>query len=462
MRKIYTLLFISSITLASRAQWKGFQPVHTYPVTNVANLVHTNDITGDGIPDLTALYSADNNNWSILKGNGWGQFTALPAQQKEDNYQLSDIADLNGDGHPDMVISSYWNNGFTIWWGSGGGQLAKGPYMYTGVHGRAVKCVDINKDGFMDIVSTTSGSGRTIHLHVFIGKGDGTFEPKQTYASVLDTCKELFITDQNNDGRWDVVSSSSFPWLVVFVQQADGSFTPAYHPTFQAARPAIADVNNDGKEDLVLLYASFDNTPGSDSLIIKLNSGADYLTPSIRVQAFEDKKIRPYQVRTADMNKDGWVDLLFNHTNGDGEPTDTLYYMLGKGNAQFEDPVAIKMPAPVAYMALADVNADQWIDLVVSGTNKTINVSLNGKTATDNEEKPVQVYPNPATTRFYVKAPFKTAHTLRLYNAAGQLVKEQTVASTAAAVYTYGLLPGVYYLQIKGKEVTSQQAVWLR
>ena len=461
MRKIYTLLFLF-ITLASSAQWNGFQPVRTYSVADVANLIHTKDITGDGVPDLAALYSAHNTNWEILQGNGAGHFTPLLSQQKEDNYQLSDIADLNRDGHPDMVISSYWNNGFTIWWGVGGGQLTKGPYMHTGTHGRAVKCVDINKDGIMDIVSTTSGSGRTIHLHVFIGRGDGTFQPKQTFASVLDTCKELFITDQNNDGRWDVAVSSSFPWIVIFIQQAEGTFVPTYHPTFQAARPAIADVNNDGKEDLVLLYASFDNVPGSDSLIIKLNNGSDYHSLSIRVQAFENSKIRPYQVRAADINKDGNADLLFNHTDMDGEPTDTLYYMLGKGNAQFDNPVALKMPDKVAYIALADVNADQWVDLIVSCANKTINVGLNHKATAEYEEKPVQVYPNPAVTLFYVKAPIKAAHALRLYNAAGQLVKEETTASTVTPIYTYGLLPGIYYLQVRGKEVNSRQAIWVR
>lgn len=171
-----------------------------------------------------------------------------------------------------------------------------------------------------------------------------------------------------------------------------------------------------------MLYASFDNTPGSDSLIIKLNNGIDYQSPSIRVPAFESKQLRPYQVRAADINKDGSVDLLFNHTDMDGMPTDTLYYMLGSGHAQFDDPVARKMPDKVAFIALADVNADQWADLVVSCTNRTINVSLNHPVRSEYEEKLIQVYPNPVTTLFYIKAPLKTAHTVRVYNAAGQLI----------------------------------------
>ncbi|HYH14009.1 MAG TPA: T9SS type A sorting domain-containing protein, partial [Flavisolibacter sp.] len=175
-----------------------------------------------------------------------------------------------------------------------------------------------------------------------------------------------------------------------------------------------------------------------------------------------NKEIRPYLVQAADVNKDGNTDLLFNHTNMDGESTDTLYYMLGKGNAQFDAPVALKMPDKVVFIVLTDVNADQWVDLVVSCANKTINVSLNHKAITEFEEKPVQVYPNPATSVLYIKAPFKSVHTLRLYTTAGQMVKEQRSTSLTSLVYTHGLLPGIYYLQIKGKEVNHQQAIWLR
>ncbi|ANE51249.1 FG-GAP-like repeat-containing protein [Flavisolibacter tropicus] len=459
MRKIVTLLIILSNTFPCLAQWKGFAPVQTYNVADVANLIHTKDFTGDGQSDLTVLYNAGQSQWGVMKGEGQGKFSGISHQAKEDNYFLSDIADFNRDGFPDMVISSYWNNGFTIWFGQSSGQLTKGPYMYTGTHGRAVKCVDINKDGIMDILSTTSGSGRTISLHVFIGKGDGSFETKRTYPSVLDTCKDIFITDQNGDGRWDVVVSSSFPWLLIFVQQANGDFVPTYHPTFQMARPALADVNNDGKEDLILLYASFDNMPGSDSLIIKLNNGTDYLSPSIRVPSFENRMIRPYYLRTADLNHDGFTDLVFNHTDMDGMPNDTLFFMLGKGHAQFEEPVAMKVPANVAYLILADINKDGWEDLIVSCANKTINVYINQWVPAEGEEKQVQVFPNPAASYFYVKAAFKTAHQLRIYNAAGLLVGQQSLKSATTSVYTQGLANGIYFIEITGKEVNSRQSI---
>lgn len=120
---------------------------------------------------------------------------------------------------------------------------------------------------------------------------------------------------------------------------------------------------------------------------------------------------------------------------------------------QFGHPALVKMPAKVAIGALAGVSGDQWIYLIVS---------LNHQAPAETEEKPVQVYPNPASALFYVKVPFKTAHALRRYNAACQLVREQTVASSGTAVYTHGLLPGIYYLQVKGKELNGRQVVWPR
>src|SRR5687768_7256784 len=114
MKKIVTLLIVLGYTLTGLSQWRGFSIFQTYTVSDVANLIHTKDFTGDGKPDLTALYNAGQTSWGILKGMGEGRFTGISHQAKEDNYFLSDIADFNRDGYPDMVISSYWNNGFTL------------------------------------------------------------------------------------------------------------------------------------------------------------------------------------------------------------------------------------------------------------------------------------------------------------------------------------------------------------
>ena len=459
MRKIITLLLFVSASLWPRAQWAGLQPFVSYSAGDDVRLFHTKDLSGDAVPDLTVLYHAGHPSMGLLSGRGDGSFTTLQVKAKDDNYFLSDIADLNGDGHPDMVISSYWHNGFAIYWGQGGGRLQAGPFLPTGVHGRAVTCVDINKDGKMDIVSTTSGSGRTIALHVFLGRGDGSFEEKRSFPSVLDTSKDIIITDKNGDGLPDVVVTSSFPWFVLFKQAPDGSFTPQYYPTWTPARVALADMNSDGREDLLLLYASFDNLPGSDSLVVRFNEGGDAFSESVRVESFGVHKLRPSHLLVADLNRDGHKDLVLNHHDLDGEPTDTVAYLMGSGGAQFAAPQWVVAPSPVLYTKLADMNSDGWEDLLVSGAGGTVSIALNKGGRIGEEQQRLLVYPNPAKEGIYVASGLKSGYTLRLYNAAGQLVRQEVVRAHSRYLSTRGLQSGLYYVEVRAGGHKSVQAV---
>lgn len=462
MRKMFTLLLCGLLSLGALAQWEGFSPFVSYAAGDDVRLFHTDDLTGDALPDLTVLYTAGHTTMGLLAGQGDGSLAAVQTRAKEDNYFLSDIADLNRDGHPDLVISSYWANGFKIFWGEGGGQLREGPFLPTGVHGRAVKCADLNRDGFVDIVSATSGSGRPIHLHVFLGRGDGTFAEKRSFPSVLDTSKDLIITDKNGDGLMDVVVTSSFPWVVLFKQQSDGRFEPLYYPTWTPARVAFADVDRDSRDDMVLLYSSFDNTPGSDSLVVRLNSGGDAFGPSRHLAVLGARTLRPSELLSCDLNGDGYKDLLFNHHNVEGEPTDTLFYLAGREGAQFGAPVFLLAPAKILHTGVADMNGDGWADLVVSCEGATVSIALNrGKTAPD-EPGGLMVYPNPVRGWFKVHSGVPGAQTIRLYNAAGQLVKEQRTTNRDSRVEVPGLPAGLYYVQVEGGAGKVVQPLFLR
>jgi hypothetical protein len=447
MARFYILLLLVLFSLQIQAQWRGFKNVATHSVPDKVHLFHTKDITGDQIPDLTIFYTAADLTFGILKGKGNGSFHSPYTLAKEDNYNLSDIVDFNRDGYPDMAISSYWNNGFKLFFGNATGTFVPGPFMATGIHGRSIKCVDINEDGLVDIIATTSGSGRQISLHVFIGKGDGTFHARKEYPSVLDTCKDIMIIDKNGDGRKDVLISSSFPWVLIYLQQADGSFVPHYYPTFTIAKVAIADVNRDGREDLILLYPSFENTPGSDSLVVRLNTGGDSFSASLKVTSFENRGIRPSKIRVADINKDGKADILLDHTSEEGEHERTLYYLLGEGDGTFLEPLPLYIPDRVLNFDVADVNVDGWVDIVISADNKTIQVLLNQKSAEENSNIPILVYPNPAIGRFYLKGISINGAQVQVYNSSGQLVAQQTIADMQSIAAT-GWQSGLYFIKV--------------
>ena len=409
------------------------------------------DITGDGVLDITTMYPAYMYEFGILMGKGNGSFGNEQLHAKPYNYFRNDIADLNKDGFPDLVISSYWENGFRLYYGNAAGDFTNSIYFGTGIHGREIRCTDINKDGYIDIITTTSGSGRTISLHVFINKGDGSFHPRQVYPSVLDSGTEIFFTDKNNDGLMDVVVSSAFPWLVLYYQQPDGTFKEKYLPTYTTARVGFSDVNQDNREDLILLYSSFDNMPGSDSMLILLNTGDTAFSAPFRVPQFNSHKIRPTQLRLADINRDGFQDMVVNQLDLDGGYDDTVFYMKGKANGAFHDPVAIPLPANVLYTQLADIDQDGYPDLVVSCENNTIYTFFNSKEEVRGLVTELLVYPNPTYDRVFLKGLPEGRHLISLYNVNGVLLQSFATVNKWWSLPVWHLPAGIYDLGISGQ-----------
>jgi hypothetical protein len=449
MKRNLLLVLAMCIMLSVPAQWKGFAAFESYSVKRNINLLHIKDITADGIPDILSLYTAGDTELGLMKGIGHGKFSVEQNFPKADNYFPSDLADLNRDGFIDLVISSYWANGFTIHWGNGSGAFSPGEFIPTGVHGKEIICTDINKDGIADIVAATSGSGRPIYLHVFIGRGDGSFHPKKSYPSLLDTSKEIFITDKNNDGLPDIIISSSFPWLLIWYQQPDGNFEAKYIPLGTTARAGIADFNKDGREDLLLYYSSFDNDPNSDSIVIKLNNGDSTYSNSIPVTMPADIKIRPFELRIADINKDGYADLFIGHINEAGYRTDTIYCIMGDINMRFNTPQPVVLPAAVSTFTLADIDDDGVEDLIAACNNQHLYVSFNKLFDSQNTVSGIQLYPNPANNVLHIRDLKSRNKSMIVYNAAGQKIYQLNSKDQVSTLFTNRLPAGMYYLAIQ-------------
>jgi hypothetical protein len=455
----YLLIAFTLFSFRGFTQWAGWKDFTAYTVPNPVHLLHIKDITGDRKPDLVTFFNAAEPSFAILQGKGDGSFYVAQQLDKEDNYHLSDIADLNKDGYPDMVISSYWNNGFKIYFGKGNNQFKDGIYMETGVHGRNIKCVDINKDGHMDVVTTTSGSGRTISLHVFLGKGDGSFHPKKTFPSVLDTSKEIYVLDKNGDGLLDVIVSSSFPWFVMFLQQADGSFKPKYHYTYNTAQLAFNDMNDDGKDDVILLYSSFDNDPGSDSLVIKLNAGDSSFATVRKLPLFTERGKRPAYFKMDDVNRDGYNDILFNHLDAEGFPTDSVFYMLGKPNLEFSQPAYLVLPAAITHLQTADLNGDFYPEWIIGCTDSKLYIVANGGSITPDSKTTFEIAPNPARNTVKLKTNFTHAYEVKLYSSDGRLAKTWRLATMINDLNIAGLSSGIYFMEVIGSKKRKTTAI---
>ena len=185
------------------------------------------------------------------------------------------LADVNGDGKPDMLVanecasSSNCNDGVVgVLLGNGDGTFqAAVSYDSGGRDALSIAVADVNGDGKPDLlvanlcVSNSNCSNGTVG--VLLGNGDGTFQAAVSYGSGGATANFIEVADVNGDGKPDLlvanlcVSSSNCPdgEVGVLLGNGDGTFQAAVSygsGGYGAYSIAVADVNGDGKLDLLV------------------------------------------------------------------------------------------------------------------------------------------------------------------------------------------------------------------
>jgi hypothetical protein len=179
---------------------------------NVATGKHPNavavaDFNGDGNADLAITNNGDST-VGVLFGNGNGTFGTQTAYAV--GLATTDVtaAVLNGDGKPDLVVT--YNSGFKnvdVLLNHGNGTFAKAvAYVAGGLSTNPVNVAvaDLNGDGIPDIVTVNEGGN---DVSVLAGNGDGTFGAATNYT-VGDLPFAGAIGDFNRDGLPDLAASN--------------------------------------------------------------------------------------------------------------------------------------------------------------------------------------------------------------------------------------------------------------
>jgi hypothetical protein len=164
------------------------------------------------------------------------------------------VADFNGDGGQDLVVSNTSDNTISILLGQADGTLGAKTDFSTETAPLGVVVGDFNGDGKIDI-AVVGDSNAAGCVSILLGNGDGTFQTHADYATGAGPLG-LVVGDFNRDGILDlaVVDSCgpSCGFVSVLLGKGDGTFLAKTDYSVGLAPGAIVehDFNGDGKPDL--------------------------------------------------------------------------------------------------------------------------------------------------------------------------------------------------------------------
>ena len=268
------------------------------------------------------------------------------------------IADLNGDGRPDMAVANSGSNTVSVLLGNRDGTFGTRTDFTAGVGPSSVAIADLNGDGRSDLaVANYSGT-----VSVLLGNGDGTFRAEAAFDAGSGP-SGLASADLNGDGRDDLIVcgfGNSLGNLSWFENQGEGNYSE--HVLLNGAgaiQSFVHDWDGDGRPDIALLRGQ-----AREGVEIFYNRGTRFEEVPV-IQLPSSYGCASWQV--LDFDGDGHLDLLIaNGDNGDYKSKPKAYHGLrlyrGDGHGHFTEQWFYPLNGAYGVYA-ADFDGDGDLDI---------------------------------------------------------------------------------------------------
>jgi hypothetical protein len=360
-----------------------FQARETFAFGPVTDFVAT-DYSGDGWVDLIGRHASQNQLYFIrnFKGKKFHEPKIMdipgPSQGKIYNGLL--LGEVNNDGLEDLVV--YGKYGFLVMINKGDKPMSYELTLYDqSRRGISGVLADLNKNGFGDLVMAGPDAVR-----VYYYDPDNNVYP--TFASIMLEStfgiKDVAIADVNGDQLEDIVivHKDRLTWYL-----ADGEnqfkmpFLPILFKPLSSESGLMnlvsADLNQDGFDDVIFTAADGEasgSVPGGTLAMVLADGAGDFEAPVFQSLDGVGRGLDgPTDLEALDLDKDGHIDAIMTVAG-----RNSVIHFLGDGKGNLESHRSYNVGAKPLDLIVFDMNKDGIPDLMVSEPEEETQSLLDG------------------------------------------------------------------------------------
>ncbi|MDA1081723.1 MAG: VCBS repeat-containing protein [Gemmatimonadetes bacterium] len=328
------------------------------------------DLDGNGTLDVVL---AKGRHWPlnnlILRNDGKGHFTTEPLADAPDRTYSAALADLDGDGDLDMVVSNDRPDLKLIYLNDGNAK-----YRVAGTFGRSewstryVTVADLNGDARPDLIVANRSSNPANPRPSFVCLNDGKGAFPACDALGTQSATIIVAADLDGDGKTDLfVPHRDGGQNLIFWNDGTGRFAagaPAGPAKSQIRAAVAADINGDGTQDLVVgdaqngmfLYAGAGRRTFGSPMALGAGTGA------------------PYSIGVTDLNRDGKPDIVVGRQEAPG----SIFFNEGGEQPRFIETRWNDGKGAVYGIVIADLDGDGWPDIAAARSDAPNGIWFNG------------------------------------------------------------------------------------